>query len=79
MIPRWAVKHPVTVAMLFVAGVLLGALSLRDLPVDLLPELEAPRIAVLLRSGDRPPEEVTMPRPEHRKRPDRSNGIDDDT
>ena len=58
MIPRFAVRHPVTVAMIFIATALLGGLSLRELPVDLLPELEAPRIAVLLTSGDRPPEEL---------------------
>lgn len=58
MIPRFAVRHPVTVAMLFLAGTLLGILSLRRLPVDLLPDLDAPKVAVLLRSGDRPPEEL---------------------
>ena len=58
MIPRFAVRHPVTVAMIFIAASLLGVLSLRELPVDLLPELDAPRIAVLVRSGDRPPEEL---------------------
>ncbi len=57
-IPRFAVRHPVTVAMIFLAGTLLGVLSLRRLPVDLLPDLDAPKIAVLLRSGDRPPEEL---------------------
>jgi HAE1 family hydrophobic/amphiphilic exporter-1 len=58
VIPRFAVRHPVTVAMIFIATALLGYLSLRELPVDLLPELEAPRIAVLVTSGDRPPEEL---------------------
>lgn len=58
MIPRFAVSHPVTVAMIFLAGILLGILSLRRLPVDLLPDLDAPKVAVLLRSGERPPEEL---------------------
>ncbi|MEM7244629.1 MAG: efflux RND transporter permease subunit [Acidobacteriota bacterium] len=58
MIPRFAVSHPVTVLMIFAAAALLGYLSLRELPVDLLPELQAPRIAVLVRAGDRPPEEL---------------------
>ncbi len=58
MISRFAVRHPVTVSMIFIATALLGYLSLRELPVDLLPELEAPRIAVLVTSGDRPPEEL---------------------
>lgn len=58
MIARFAIRHPVTVAMLFLGSLLLGLLALASLPVDLLPELQAPRIAVLLRSGDRPPEEL---------------------
>lgn len=58
MVSRFAVRHPVSVAMIFIAAALLGTLSLRELPVDLLPELDAPRIAVLVKSGDRPPREL---------------------
>jgi HAE1 family hydrophobic/amphiphilic exporter-1 len=58
MIARLAVRHPVSVIMIFLGGMLLGLLALRRLPVDLLPDLDAPRVAVLLRSGDRPPDEL---------------------
>lgn len=58
MLARFAIRHPVTVAVLCAAAVLMGAVALRSLPIDLLPELDAPRIAVLVTSGDRPPDEL---------------------
>ncbi len=42
-----AVKKPITTIMLFIAVVVLGGYSLRQLPVDFYPELEFPAISVL--------------------------------
>ncbi|MEX0987811.1 MAG: efflux RND transporter permease subunit, partial [Bacteroidales bacterium] len=42
-----AVKRPVTTIMLFVAVVVLGGYSLKQLPIDFYPELEFPAISVL--------------------------------
>ncbi|MCF8224375.1 MAG: efflux RND transporter permease subunit [Bacteroidales bacterium] len=42
-----AVKNPVTTIMLFIAVVVLGGYSLKQLPIDFYPELEFPAISVL--------------------------------
>ena len=57
-LPRFSVRHPVTVAM-FVCGVLLlGLVSLNRLGTDLLPNLDSPRISVALESGNKSPREM---------------------
>ncbi len=55
---RLAVRRPVAVTMLFVAVLVAGYLSWGRLGVDLLPDVESPKIVVSLRSGDRAPEEM---------------------
>jgi len=57
-ITRFAVDYPVTVSMMVLAILLLGIISLRKLGVDLLPEINAPRIFVEIKAGERPPEEM---------------------
>jgi len=55
---KFAVDHPVTIAM-FVCGVLLlGFVSLNRLGTDLLPNLDSPRVMVALESGAKSPREM---------------------
>lgn len=51
-------NYPVTVCMIVIAILLLGYVSLGKLRVDLFPEMNAPRIFVEIKSGERPPEEI---------------------
>lgn len=46
-LPEIGVKRPVTTAMIFIAILLLGVVSLKMLPLDLMPEIEAPSITVI--------------------------------
>jgi HAE1 family hydrophobic/amphiphilic exporter-1 len=57
-IVQFAVHFPVTISMLILGILLLGYISLRKLSIDLLPEINAPRIFVELKAGERPPEEI---------------------
>src|SRR5512138_1609933 len=57
-IPRLAIQRPVAIAMLFVALVFLGALSVTRLPVDLLPDIAYPRLIVYTSYPDVAPAEV---------------------
>ena len=57
-ITQFSVNYPVTVTMLALAIILLGWISLRKLGVDLLPEMNAPRIFIEITAGERPPEEI---------------------
>ena len=57
-ITQFSVNYPVTVTMIALAIILLGWISLRKLGVDLLPEMNAPRIFVEITAGERPPEEI---------------------
>ncbi|MBN2813036.1 MAG: efflux RND transporter permease subunit [Bacteroidales bacterium] len=57
-IVQFAVNYPVTISMLILGILLLGYISLGKLSIDLFPEINAPRIFVELRSGERPPEEI---------------------
>ena len=54
----FAVRRPVAVAVMALAVALVGALSWRELPVDLLPDLQSPTVVVSVRSGNRPPTEM---------------------
>jgi hydrophobe/amphiphile efflux-1 (HAE1) family protein len=47
MLSRWAISHPVTVSMIFLAILLLGGISYFKLPLDLLPQIEPPAISVI--------------------------------
>ncbi|MBM3293663.1 MAG: efflux RND transporter permease subunit [Candidatus Aminicenantes bacterium] len=55
---RLAIDRPVTVYMFFFAVVLLGFVSLRELSVDLLPEISYPRLSVVTRYSGVAPEEM---------------------
>lgn len=53
-----AVKRPVTTFMFFLAIVLLGFVSLRELSVDLLPDISYPRLSVVTQYPGVAPEEI---------------------
>ncbi|RLE29799.1 MAG: hypothetical protein DRJ61_13845, partial [Acidobacteria bacterium] len=55
---RLAVRRPVAVVVVALAVVLIGQVAWRQLPIDLLPDLQSPTILVSVRSGDRPPLEM---------------------
>jgi HAE1 family hydrophobic/amphiphilic exporter-1 len=55
---RLAVDRPVTVYMFYFAVILLGAVSLRELSVDLLPDISYPRLSVITNYPGVAPEEV---------------------
>ncbi len=55
---RAAVDRPVTVYMLYLAVILLGFVSLRELSVDLLPDISYPRLSVVTRFTGVAPEEI---------------------
>jgi HAE1 family hydrophobic/amphiphilic exporter-1 len=55
---RLAVDRPVTMYMFYVAVILLGAVSLRELSVDLLPDISYPRLSVITNYPGVAPEEV---------------------
>ena len=57
-ITQFSVNYPVTVSMIVLAILLLGYVSLGKLGVDLLPEMNAPKIFVEIKAGERPPEEI---------------------
>lgn len=57
-ITQFSVNNPVTVSMIVIAIILLGYISFGRLGVDLLPEMNAPRIFVEIKAGERPPEEM---------------------
>jgi len=46
-LPEFSVKQPVATLMVFLAVILLGALSLTRLPVDMLPNIEPPVVSVI--------------------------------
>ena len=55
---RFAVKNPVTISMIVLAILLLGKISYDRLSVDLLPNMNSPRLFVEIQAGERPPEEI---------------------
>ncbi|MBN2246686.1 MAG: efflux RND transporter permease subunit [Candidatus Aminicenantes bacterium] len=52
------IKRPVTTFMFFLAVVLLGFVSLRELSVDLLPDINYPRLSVITQYNGVAPEEI---------------------
>jgi HAE1 family hydrophobic/amphiphilic exporter-1 len=46
-LPELSVRNPVAVLMIFFAGILLGLVSISQLNIDLLPEVEPPQVSVL--------------------------------
>lgn len=57
-IVKFAVSNPVTICMVVLAILLLGKISYDQLSVDLLPDLNSPRLFIELKAGERPPEEI---------------------
>ena len=57
-IVKFAVSNPVTISMVVFAILLLGKISYDQLSVDLLPDLNNPRLFVEIKAGERPPEEI---------------------
>lgn len=55
---NFAVKNPVTICMMVLAILLLGKISYDQLGVDLLPNLNNPRLFIEVKAGERPPEEI---------------------
>ncbi len=55
---KFAVSYPVTILMLVLAILLLGKISYDRLSVDLLPDLNNPKLYVELKAGELPPEEI---------------------
>ncbi|MFQ6070012.1 MAG: efflux RND transporter permease subunit [Candidatus Aminicenantales bacterium] len=55
---RVAIKRPVTTLMFFLAVILLGFVSLRELSVDLLPDISYPRLSVVTQYPGVAPEEI---------------------
>ncbi len=55
---RLATRRPVAISVLAAALVLIGIVSWRQLPQDLLPDVESPTVVVSVRSQDRPPAEM---------------------
>ncbi|MBP1659952.1 MAG: multidrug transporter [Candidatus Aminicenantes bacterium] len=55
---RIAVDRPVTMYMFYFAIILLGAVSLRELSVDLLPDISYPRLSVITNYPGVAPEEI---------------------
>jgi hydrophobic/amphiphilic exporter-1 (mainly G- bacteria), HAE1 family len=57
-LPRLSIQRPVAVAMLYLAIVLLGAISFRRLPIDLLPDVAYPRLVIHTAEPGTAPSEV---------------------
>ena len=57
-ISRFSVDRPVFAVMVSLVIVLLGIISLRKLPVDLMPEIEYPRISISASYSGAGPEEI---------------------
>lgn len=53
-----AIDRPVTTAMFYLLLILLGLISLKDLEVNLLPDMEFPRLTVITNFQNAAPEEV---------------------
>ncbi|MDR1887465.1 MAG: efflux RND transporter permease subunit, partial [Prevotellaceae bacterium] len=57
-IVKFAINNPVTISMVVLAVLLLGKISYDRLSVDLLPDLNSPRLFIEIKAGERPPEEI---------------------
>ncbi|MDR1719973.1 MAG: efflux RND transporter permease subunit [Dysgonamonadaceae bacterium] len=55
---QFAVKNPVAICMVVLAVLLLGKISYDRLGVDLMPDLNNPRLFIEMQAGERPPEEI---------------------
>ena len=58
ILARYATRRPVAVTVIAAAIIMLGWIAWKDLPLDLLPDIQSPTILVSIKSGDRPPTEM---------------------
>ncbi|TYB30400.1 MAG: efflux RND transporter permease subunit [Candidatus Mcinerneyibacterium aminivorans] len=57
-LPKFSVKRPVTITMMFLGIVLLGFISYKSLNIELLPSIDIPKIVVETKVNNSPPEEI---------------------
>ncbi len=57
-LPRFAIRRPITVYMMCIVAILLGAISFFLLPVDLMPDIEFPSLTVFTEYTGVAPEEM---------------------
>ncbi|MFH2034779.1 MAG: efflux RND transporter permease subunit, partial [Candidatus Zixiibacteriota bacterium] len=57
-IARFSVKYPTTIIMMVLALIILGYISFSKLGMDLLPNMNSPRLFVEIKVGEKPPEEM---------------------
>ena len=57
---KFAVNNPVTIWMITLAVGLLGFISLSRLSIDLFPDINAPRLYIEIKAGERSPEEMEI-------------------
>lgn len=57
-IPRFSINYPTTVMMVVLGILLLGYISFQRLGIDLLPDLNSPRLFVEVEAGEIPPQEM---------------------
>ncbi len=57
-LPRFAIRRPITVYMMCIVAILLGAISFFLLPVDLMPDIEFPSLTVATEYAGVAPEEM---------------------
>lgn len=55
---RFSIHRPIAISMLFLALMLVGAVSLKRIPVDLLPSITYPRLTVVTSYSDMPAEDL---------------------
>ncbi len=55
---RFAIHRPVAVSMFFLALMLVGVVSFRKIPVDLLPSINYPRLTVVTKYTDMPADDL---------------------
>lgn len=64
-LPEFGVKRPIATAMLFIAIIMIGLVSLKILPLDIMPEMEFPSLTVITvypgASANEVEEQVTKP------------------
>ena len=58
ILARYATRRPVAVTVVAAAIIMMGWIAWKDLPLDLLPDIQSPTILVSVKSGDRPPTEM---------------------
>ncbi len=58
ILARYASRRPVAVTVIAAAIIMMGWIAWKDLPLDLLPDIQSPTVLVSIKSGDRPPTEM---------------------